>query len=42
MFERIERWYQLGLWTESMVLNAVSKGILTEAEATVILKVEGE
>lgn len=42
MFEKIKKWYQLGLWTESMVLNAVSKGILTEAEAAEILKMEGK
>lgn len=39
MKEKIERWYRLGLWTEEMVMNAVSKGILTAEEATQILEV---
>lgn len=39
MKEKIERWYHLGLWTEGMVMNAVSKGILTAEEAEQILEV---
>lgn len=38
MFEKIKKWYQLGLWSEPMVRNAVKKGILTEAEALAILE----
>ena len=32
MFERINKWYKLGLWSKSMVKDAVVKGKLTEAE----------
>ena len=37
MKEKIAKWYKQGLWTESMVMKAVEKGVLTEAEATEIL-----
>lgn len=37
MFEKIKRWYEQGLWTETMVRNAVTKGVLTEAQAEEIL-----
>ena len=37
MFEKIKKWYTMGLWTEEMVRNAVSKGILTESEAEEII-----
>lgn len=40
MFEKIKRWYKQGLWTETMVLNAVSKGVLTEEQANEILRGE--
>ena len=40
MFEKIKRWYKQGLWTETMVLNAVSKGVLTEEQANKILRGE--
>ena len=40
MFERIKRWYCLGLWTESMVCRAVEKGVLTQAQAVQILEKE--
>ena len=36
MLEKIRKWYQQGLWTEQMVLNAVGK-VLTEAEARAII-----
>lgn len=32
MFEKIKKFYDLGLWTESMVRNAVVKGVITEEE----------
>lgn len=32
MFERIKKWYSMGLWTEEMVRNAVVKDIITEEE----------
>lgn len=37
MFERIKKWYEQGLWTEQMVRNAVTKGVLTEAQAEEVL-----
>lgn len=33
MYEKIKKWYQMGLWTEAMVQNAVRKRILTEEQA---------
>jgi hypothetical protein len=42
MFEKIKKWYNQGLWTEKMVLNAVKKSVLTEAEANEILSIENE
>lgn len=29
MYEKIKRWYQQGLWTATMVANAVKRGVLT-------------
>lgn len=40
MKEKILKWYQMGLWTKEMVLQAVEKTVLTEEEAKQIL--EGE
>ena len=37
MKDKIERWYNLGLWTEEMVMNAVSKGLITQEQAAEIL-----
>ena len=37
MFEKINKWYKQGLWTEEMVRNAVDKGVLTANEAKEIL-----
>lgn len=37
MKEKIAKWYKQGLWTEAMVQNAVSKGILTSDEAAEML-----
>lgn len=37
MKEKIAKWYNQGLWTEEMVLNAVTKGILTEEQAAEIV-----
>lgn len=33
MFEKIKRWYQQGLWTDTMIDNAVKKGVLSEEQA---------
>lgn len=38
MKEKIRKWYNQGLWTEAMVRNAVKKGILTDKDASDILK----
>lgn len=40
MFEKIKRWYCLGLWTEAMVQNAVMKSVITQAQAEEILEME--
>lgn len=32
MYEKIKKFYDLGLWSEEMVKDAVKKGIITEAE----------
>lgn len=40
MYERIKRWFALGLWTEPMVRAACDKGLLTTAEYENILKRE--
>lgn len=37
MKEKIKRWYDLGLWTDAMVDQAVAKGVLTKREAKAIL-----
>ena len=29
MFEKIKKWYEEGLWTKTMVRNAVKKGKIT-------------
>lgn len=38
MYEKIKRFYDLGLWTAEMVRNAVAKGIITEEECESIIK----
>ena len=38
MFEKIKKWYQQGLWTDAMVMNAATKGVLTETEVKAILE----
>lgn len=37
MFERIKKWFQLGLWNEKMVKDAAEKGLLTMEEAVSML-----
>lgn len=37
MFEKIKKFYKLGLWTEEMVRNAVEKGVITENEYKAIV-----
>ena len=40
MKEKILKWYNMGLWTEKMVQDAVNKNILTSDEANEILNKE--
>ena len=35
--KKIAKWYNQGLWSKEMVLNAVTKGKLSEADAKEIL-----
>jgi hypothetical protein len=37
MKEKIMKWFQMGLWTETMVQNAANKGVITENELVEIL-----
>lgn len=38
MFEKIRRWYLLGLWSEAMVCQAVTKQVITREECDTIIK----
>lgn len=38
MYERIEKWYRMGLWTAEMVRRAAEKAVLAPEEAEKILK----
>ena len=38
MFEKIKKWYEMGLWTEKHVRDAFAKGVITAEEATRILQ----
>ena len=38
MFEKIKKWYKMGLWTELMVRQALEKKVLTEEQVTEILQ----
>lgn len=38
MFERIKKWYSMGLWTKEMVKNAVDKGVITEEQCNEIFR----
>ena len=37
MFERIKKWYMMNLWTETQVMQAVEKGVITQQQAEEIL-----
>ena len=39
MFEKIKKFYDMGLWTKEMVNNAVVKGVITEKECKEIVNV---
>jgi hypothetical protein len=32
MFEKIQKWYMMGLWTETMVQNALEKSVITQVQ----------
>lgn len=38
MKEKIAKWYKQGLWTKSMVKNAVKKGVLTAEDYAEIIR----
>ena len=38
MKDKIMKWYKQGLWTLTMVQNAVKKNILTQEEVDIIIK----
>lgn len=40
MFEKIKKWYKQGLWNETMVRNALNKGVITEEQLNEILAQE--
>ena len=42
MFEKSKKWFKQGLWTETMVQNAVNRGVLTEVQMAEILATKGE
>ncbi len=42
MKDKIKKWYALGLWSETMVRQAVDKGVLTADQASEILGKGGE
>ena len=37
MYERIRRWFSLGLWSAEMVCRALEKGVLTRDQTAEIL-----
>ena len=37
MFEKIKKWYKMGLWTELMVRQTLEKKVLTEEQVAEIL-----
>lgn len=37
MYEKIKKFYKLGLWSKEMVANAVVKNVITQEEADTIL-----
>lgn len=39
MFEKIKKFYDMGLWTKEMVEDAVLKGVITKEESKKILNV---
>lgn len=37
MYNKIKKWYALGLWTADMVRNAAKKGVITVEQAKEII-----
>lgn len=37
MFEKIKKWYSLGLWSANMVQQAYEKGVITQDQLLEIL-----
>ena len=37
MYEKIKRWYIMGLWTEEQVQNALKKGVISQAQYDAII-----
>ena len=37
MYEKIRKWYNMGLWTADMVRNAAKKGVITAEQAEEII-----
>ena len=37
IYEKIKKFYKLGLWTETMINDAVIKGVITQEEAKNII-----
>ena len=40
MYEKVKRWYELGLWSEQRVKNAVQKGAISAEEYEAITGAE--
>lgn len=40
MYEKIKKWYKQGLWNETMIHNALNKGVITEEQLNEILEQE--
>lgn len=40
MKEKIQQWYDWGLWTDQQVQDAVDKGTITQEEANEILGIQ--
>lgn len=38
MYNKIKKWYAMGLWTAEMVQQAADKGVITQEQANEILK----
>lgn len=42
MYEKIKKWFKQGLWTEQMVMEAVKRNIITQAEYEELVSMSGE